>query len=255
MSSVLESLLATLPAGTVQEIRLGAFWTVVVVEVKGQRRCGLASTLRGFDDHHYGGGPAVGQAGQLLEQSATDLARLVQATSLMEASIGMATINALLPLQPEWWVEVNAEEVIARHGAGKGVALVGHFPFIPRLREQVGQLWVLEQDPRGDDLPAEAAVDILPQAEVIAITGTSLVNHTFETLMARRNPAAIVLLLGPSTPLSPILFDYGVHLLSGAVVEDIDSVLRAVSQGANFRQVHRQGVRLVTMQSPDTRPL
>jgi uncharacterized protein (DUF4213/DUF364 family) len=58
-----------------------------------------------------------------------------------------------------------------------------------------------------------------------------------------------VLVLGPSTPLSPILFDHGAHLLSGSVVEDIESVLRAVAQGANFRQVHQQGVRLVTMKN------
>ena len=45
----------------------------------------------------------------------------------------------------------------------------------------------------------------------------------------------LVLALGPSTPLSPVMFDYGVHLLSGSVVEDIDTVLQAVSQGANFR--------------------
>jgi uncharacterized protein (DUF4213/DUF364 family) len=56
------------------------------------------------------------------------------------------------------------------------------------------------------------------------------------------------LVLGPSTPLSPILFDYGVDILSGSVVENLDAVLQAVSQGANFRQVHQQGVRLVTMQ-------
>ena len=125
--------------------------------------------------------------------------------------------------------------------------MVGHFPFIPRLRERVGRLWVLEQRPHGEDLPADAASEVIPQADVLAITGTSLINQTFEGLMALRRPGALVLLLGPTTPLSPILFDHGVHLLSGAVVEDIDMVLRAVSQGANFRQVHRQGVRLVTI--------
>jgi uncharacterized protein (DUF4213/DUF364 family) len=66
--------------------------------------------------------------------------------------------------------------------------------------------------------------------------------------MALCRPKALVLVLGPSTPLSPVLFDHGVDILSGSVVEDIDSVLRAVSQGANFRQIHQQGVRLVTMQ-------
>jgi uncharacterized protein (DUF4213/DUF364 family) len=109
-------------------------------------------------------------------------------------------------------------------------------------------LWVIEQQPRGEDLPAAAAAKIVPRAEVVAITGTTLINHTFEELMALCRPEAKVLLLGPSTPLSPILFNYGVDLLSGSVVEDIEAVLQAVSQGANFRQVHRYGVRLVTMQ-------
>jgi hypothetical protein len=153
-----------------------------------------------------------------------------------------------LPIEESWWVDLNAEEVIAEHGQGRKVALIGHFPFIPRLQEQVGELWVIEKDPRGDDLPAGVANELLPQADVIAITGTTLINHTFDELMAIRNPEALVLVLGPSTPLSPLMFDHGVHLLSGAVVEEIDSVLRAAGQGANFRQLHHQGVRLVTMQ-------
>ena len=138
--------------------------------------------------------------------------------------------------------------MIVQHGADKGVALVGHFPFVPRLRERVGRLWVLEQHPQGEDLPADAAPDVLPQADVVAITGMTLINRTFEELMVLRRPEALVVVLGPSTPLSPMLFDYGVNILSGSVVEDVDAVLRAVSQGANFRQTHQQGVRLVTMQ-------
>jgi hypothetical protein len=82
----------------------------------------------------------------------------------------------------------------------------------------------------------------------VAITGTTLINNTFEGLIALCRPEALVLVLGPSTPLSPILFDYGVHLLSGSIVEDVEAVLPAVSQGANFRQLRQQGVRLVTMQ-------
>jgi len=243
---LVEDLLATLPDGLVRDVRVGAFWTGVIVEVANQTQCGLASTLR-VEGHHHGGGPAVGEAGRLMERSARELAELARSDSLMEASIGMATVNALLPKQEDQWVDLNAEDVIARHAAGKQVALVGHFPFIPRLRERVGKLWVLELRPQGDDLPADAAQDVIPQADVLAITGTTLINRTFEGLMALRRPEAMVLVLGPSTPLSPVLFDHGVDLLSGSVIEDIESVVRAVSQGANFRQIHKQGVRLVTM--------
>jgi len=244
---IIDELLSSLPDGPVRELRVGAFWTAVVVEVAGQRQCGLASTLRP-DDHHHGGGPAVRDAGRLAKSTARQLAELARSYRPMEAGIGIASINALLPVESELLIERNAEEVITHYGVDKRVALIGHFPFIPRLRERVGTLWVTEQQPQGKDLPAATAAKIVPRAEVIAVTGTTLINHTFEELMALCRPEAKVLLLGPSTPLSPILFAYGVHLLSGSIVEDIDAVLQAVSQGANFRQIHRQGVRLVTMQ-------
>jgi uncharacterized protein (DUF4213/DUF364 family) len=53
------------------------------------------------------------------------------------------------------------------------------------------------------------------------------------------------MLLGPSTPLSPLLFKHRIDVLSGAIVEAVDPVLRVVMQGGNFRQVHHAGVRLV----------
>ncbi len=244
---IIDELLATLPDSPVLDLRVGVFWTAVVVNVGGQQRCGLASTLR-RGGHHHGAGPEVPEAGQLLEYSARALAELARSTSPMEASIGMAAVNALLPRLEGQWTEVNAEAIIAEWGAGKRVAIVGHFPFVARLRQQVGQLWVLEYEPQGEDLPAGAASEIIPQADVVAITGTTLTNHTFDDLIALCRPQAMVLVLGPSTPLSPVLFDHGVDLLSGAVVENVESTLRAVSQGATFRQVHRYGVRLVTMQ-------
>lgn len=160
----------------------------------------------------------------------------------------MAAINASLTLHEGSWTELNAESVIAERGAGRRVALVGHFPFVPRLRERVGHLSVLELRPRGDDLKADAAPDVIPQADVVALTSLTLLNRSFDDLVRLCHPEALVLLLGPTTPLSPILFDYGVHILSGAITENVDSVLNTVGQGGNFRQVHRAGVRLVTME-------
>ena len=248
---LIESLLSTLPDGSVLDVQVGVFWTAVVAETAGRRHCGLASTLQSGNHHHEG--PPVRAAGRLLEHTGRELAELIHSPSLLEAAIGMATINALLPEpSPEGRVDLNAEAVIARHGAGRRVAVVGHFPFIPRLQKEVGQLWVLEKEPRGQDLPAEAAADVIPQADVVAITGTSLINHTFEELVSLCRPGALVLMLGPSTPLSPLLFDHGLHLISGSLVENEEAVLRAVRQGAHFRQVHRHGVRLVTMGRPGT---
>jgi uncharacterized protein (DUF4213/DUF364 family) len=72
-------------------------------------------------------------------------------------------------------------------------------------------------------------------------------NHTLEGLLSLCNPQAKVVLLGPSTPISPIFFEHGVDVVSGAVVTAIEPVLRLVSRGGNFRQVHHAGVRLVNI--------
>jgi len=186
----------------------------------------------------------------LLECSALELAQYAKSESLLEASIGLAAINALLEVDETRCVELDAEEVILKHGAGKNVAIVGHFPFIPRVREVAKKLWVLEKRPVGGDLPAEVAAEVLPQADVAAITGTSLINHTFEGLVKLCRPDALVIVLGPTAPLSPVLFDYGVDVVSGSKVVDVETVLRCIGQGATFKQV--KGVRLLTMTKEKT---
>lgn len=242
---LVDKLLADLPDGEILDVCIGLHWTAVVVQVNGQRRCGLASTL--VAHHPHSAEPDVPQAGQLHKQSALELAQLAGTERSPLTSIGMAALNALLPPQASQWRDLNAEEVIAFHGAGKVVVLIGSFPFIPRLREQVGELFVLELNPGAGELSAAAAPDILPQADVVAITSMTLVNHSLDGLLNLCAPHAKVLLLGPSTPLSPRLFEYGIDMLSGSVVTDIEPVLNAIKQGANFRQVHQAGVRLVTM--------
>jgi len=132
-----------------------------------------------------------------------------------------------------------------QRGKGRRVVIVGHFPFIPSVRRAVGHLDVLELDPGPGDLPPQAASDVLPRADVVAITGTSLLNKTFDGLIALCRPDAFVLMLGPTTPLSPVLFDYGVDLVAGTRVIDPLEALTTASQAANFRQM--RGVRLVTM--------
>ena len=242
---LLNEIIRTLPDGQVRAVHLGLHWTVVTIETGGILRCGLSATL--FTPHRHDQGPDIPGSGQLEFCSGLELAELALSPHPTQASVGVAAINALLPRQAHMWSEDNAEEVIARQGKGKRVVMVGRFPFVPRLRPRVGELQVLEQDPGPDDLPAHQAPEILPGAEVVAITGMTLINHSFEELLRLCPPEAFVILLGPSTPLTPLLFDYGVDVLSGAVVTAIEPVVRIVSQGGNFRQVHRAGIRLVNM--------
>ena len=142
-------------------------------------------------------------------------------------------------------VERNAGDILIEKGTGKNVTVIGHFPFLPQLRKAAAHLWVLENNPQEGDLGPEKAPEVLPQSDIVAITGTAITNHTFDELITLCRPTAYVLMLGDSVPFSPLLFDYHVDALCGTVVSDPETVLRCVSQGANYRQIH--GVRRFTI--------
>ncbi len=135
--------------------------------------------------------------------------------------------------------------MLVEQGRGRRVAIVGHFPFVRRVQQAAAECWVLELDPHGVDLPASRSPEILPQADVIALTGTSLLNHTFDELIALCRPEAYVVLLGGTTPLSPVFFRYGVDAVAGTRIVDAGAALTAISQGATFKQIG--GKQLLTL--------
>ena len=232
----------------VRTILVGAFWTLVVLD-SDPVCAGLSSTLRAETGGPW---PPVPEAGRLRSRSGRELADLLHSDRLIEASIGMATLNALLDLgrpaeQAAALTEANAEEILIEKGTGRRVAVVGHFPFVDRLRERAAECTVLELRPQPGDVPADRADEVLPHVDVVALTGTSLLNHTFTNLISLCSPGAFVVVLGPSTPLSPVLFNAGAGAISGTVVADPARVFDSVGQGATFRQVKRHGgVRLLT---------
>jgi uncharacterized protein len=238
---ILDELIASIPNDVpVRSVLIGAHWTVVC-----SRHCGMATSL--MSSHPYGHAQ-VRDAGHLHEKSVRELAQLAYSDELLEASVGFAAIYSMLEVDESAAKEMNASETLISLGQGKSVALVGHFPFIPQLREKVGQLWVIEKNPAEDEYPAEAAPDLIPQADVVALTGSALVNHTLDGLLELCRPGAHVMVLGPSTPLSPVLFRHGATIISGTKIVDEAAVMRTVGQGASFRQV--SGVKLLTLWAP-----
>ena len=235
---ILDDLISSLKGNDfpVKSVHTCVFWTAVI-----SRHCGLSSTFRDEGPSHEKG---VRDVGRLTQKTALSLAEYARSNSLLEASIGMATINSLIDIDESKCIEKNAFEILLEKGEGKNVAVVGHFPWIPKLREKIKNFWVLEQRLREGDLPAEEAERILPQCDVVGITGTSFINHTLEGLLSLCRKAYIVM-IGPTTPLSPILFDHGIDAICGAKVIDADKVIRSISEGATFKEV--TGVKLLTL--------
>ncbi|MBI5928021.1 MAG: DUF364 domain-containing protein [Chloroflexi bacterium] len=220
-----------------REVLVGLYWTAVY----GQR-VGLAATLA--DATCCDAIDAAG-VGQLHYRPIHELINLLRSTHPLEVSIGMAALNSALPVNEQDGVEFNARDLILERGRDKNVVTVGHFPFTDAIRNVAAQLWVLELNPSEGDQPASAAPELIPQADVIGLTATTLMNGTFESLRLLFPSQALVVMMGPSTPLHKVLFDYGVDILAGALVDDPSTLLHYVGQGSSLHRV--PGLRRFTM--------
>lgn len=247
MHKVYERLIEALLPGKILSVQVGLTRSAVLAETNDGLRCGMAATLSNPEFIHHLR-PSVRQAGHLHEMTPLELAGLVDSNSFTEVAVGMAAINALLPREPQRWVDLKAEDYLLAHGKDKKVAVVGHFPFVDWLKPHVKKLWVLELTPREGDFPAQAAPEILPQADLVAITATTLINKTFQGLIDRCRPDASVILIGPSTPVASILHEFGVQVLSGTVVTQPQAAFLGASQGMSLSQLREADLaRFVTL--------
>jgi uncharacterized protein (DUF4213/DUF364 family) len=228
------------PAQTL-DVRVGAYWSVVTTTAGA----GMASTMRS-EAHLHGSLPVTG-AGSLRETPPLELAALLRSSSPPEAAVGLAAVNALINASARNLSGDKALGVLEERSEGLQLAMIGRFPFADRLGDRCKQLWVFERglERRPDDFGEEAMDELLPKADVVAVTATTLLNGTLLGVLARVRPDAFLMMLGPSTPLTPVLFDYGFDILCGTVIDDPRTVLRAVGEGAVTSQI--TGVRRVSM--------
>lgn len=236
---VLNTLIKDLPDIEIKNAIIGAFDTAVL-----SRHWGMASTLKltPCNASHCGG---ISDAGNLIGMPVKKVAELSLSRNLLEASLGLAAINSAIEINEENITEINALDILTEHGLNKNVAVIGHFPFVNKLKTIAGKLYIIEKSPQPGDMHESMTEDILLDMDVVAITATSLANHTFETIMNSIKPSAFVIMLGPSTPLSKVMFDFGINVLSGSLISDEPLALKYITQGASYKQIN--GVRRVTM--------
>lgn len=234
---------------TVERAVIGLFFTGVKLDTGVTGAC--ATPLRSIPDAVCCPSSAMAMPfpGKLRGRLARDLLRETAAPSGIRRAVGVAAMNALADM---CWDRSAPAGVDLRTGVdaydaaeirpGENVVVVGAFvPFLKSLKRAHQRFTVLEMDSatlKPDELPyfrpADEAGSVVPDADVVLITGTTLLNNTLENLLVLCRPEARVVLVGPTVGLVPDAFlRRGVDVLGGVRVTAPDAFLEVLTEGGS----------------------
>lgn len=170
----------------------------------------------------------------------------------IETAVGLAAVNAMINRPTNSLLQ--AAEPVTAEGPGnlsvfthfrprldrRKIVVIGRYPGLDTLLEGL-DVTVLERLPGSGDLPDTAAEYVLPRADWVFLSATTLMNRTFPRLAAlSRN--AVTVLMGPSTPWLADWADYGIDFLAGVEVTDPDRAEQTAMEGGGTR-LFENGVR------------
>jgi uncharacterized protein (DUF4213/DUF364 family) len=187
--------------------------------------------------------------GKLRGRPALDLAKEALGDHGIRRAVGIAAMNALADAcwrrRPHPGTELrlgidafDATEI----RPGEKVVVVGAFvPFLRELKRRRQPFLVLEKDPatlKPEELPffrpANEAPTVVPEADVLLITGTTLINDTLEELLRLAKPAARVTMVGPTVSMLPDAFlGRGADILGTVRITAPDEFLEMLAEGGS----------------------
>ncbi len=180
---------------------------------------------------------------------AAELLSALNSNEPIKAAVAIAALNALSTvcwergLTDNYRIQMDTDAVdVVRMPAERSVALIGAFvPVLRKLKARGGRWWVIEQDPRtlkADELDhfisADQCRQTIAAADVLIITGVTLVNHTLESILEAARPDAEIAVIGPTASLLPdALFARGVRVVGGVWVKKPDELLDVLAAGGS----------------------
>jgi uncharacterized protein len=188
-------------------------------------------------------------SGKLRGRPACELAEQALSPHGIRRAVGIATLNALAEL---CWERRPNPDVELRLGVdafdaseirpGEKVVVVGAFvPFLRELKRRRQPYLVLEQDPatlKAEEMPfyrpAEAADEVVPEADVLLVTGTTLLNDTLEHLLSLKRPSCRATMVGPTVGLLPDAFlRRGADILGSVRITEPEEFLDMLAEGGS----------------------
>ena len=189
----------------------------------------------------------------------------VQQQDGIRRAVGIASMNALAALcwdrrpHPDVDMEIGVDAFDAAGiRPGQRVVVVGAFvPFLRELKKRGQPYLVLEQDPatlKPDEMPyyrhaAQARV-VVPEADVLLVTGTTVLNDTLDQILAAARPDACKVVVGPTVGLVPDAYlGRGCDVLGTIRVTEAEAFLDVLAEGGSGYHFFGRSAQKVVLRS------
>lgn len=202
----------------IDEVLVGLNWSFV--------RAGALAGIARSPDRGTEGARTARHGEPIAGRPLCELAQWLCSLDPLRRSIGLAAVNAFWnradrPAASKPWGLAHFEP------PGEGLVIVGGFR---AAAKRLPAAHIIEREPKGDDVSADAADAVLANAKAIAITAQTLMNGSLDPLLARVGHIPDRVLLGPSAPVAPPCLDVGLTRVSGLAITDPDAAAAFIKE-------------------------
>ena len=192
---------------------------------------------------------AMPLSGRLKGRTAAEYLEYIFDKNILKRTLGIAALNALSTLY--WQLKpptdytiqygYNAFDDVDPRRYDYTVVVGALVPMLKKLIAADADFTVMEMDSRtlkGKELdhylPPSEADKCVPKADLMVITGVTVLNDTLLGLLEKRKPGAEIIVTGPTVSMLPdAFFKRGVTSLGGIVVTKADELLDLLCEGGS----------------------
>lgn len=231
---------------TISEVRFGVHLSAVKLS---DGSYGIASTLEDNGGHCLKKNRDFEEftPAKIVGQKVIDLFETTKKSIIVD-TLKIAVLNAISSTilnEGNYKIRENIDPIeLVDLTQKKTITIVGAFhSYIQKISETDNKLHVLELDENAlvDEYkkfyaPANEYQAVLPESDVVIITGLTLVNNTIDGLLSAISPDALVIVTGPSSSLIPdVLFQNKVNIIGATKITNPEILFNIVSEcGAGF---------------------
>ena len=187
------------------------------------------------------------RAGNVAGSPAIEIADMAQSWEISESVLGFAALSALSQIFFDLAGDIydakssNIIDELKVTTNDVAVMIGGLKPFIQILKQRSKDLFIIERSlllREEGMLPDTAAEELLPRADVVISTGSTLANGTIDRILTLSENVKEFALVGPSANVIPEpLFNRGVTLIGGVRVLNADKMMKVIAEGGGTPQL------------------